>query len=715
MQHWKNRIYDATVALNILLFFLFIFDQRIRVPLWLQLFGRMHAMMLHFPIVILAICIVWELFAGQKKSMTAVRTQIGDQLLLAGACTAVITALMGLFLSREPGYSMDVLALHKWGGILVSLLSLAWYTFRVKVRLFKPLLFTTTLTATGIIIVTSHLGANITHGQDFLLAPFQLAAQRPVVLMEDARVYADMVQPILQEKCMSCHNSSKAKGELVMETREYMLKGGKDGKLWDTTANDLGLLLQRMHLPLESKKHMPPEGKPQLTDQEAAIIYQWIREGASFTVKVDSLSQKDTLRALARSLFPTIETDDYSFAAADEKKVAALNNNYRVVRPLALGSPALNAEFFSIEQFKSEQLKDLLAVKDQVVSLNLDRMPVVDEDLKTISQLTRLRRLYLSFTNITGATLHNLSALKQLKILSLSGTKIKSDGLRSLVNLPQLSQVYVWNTAIQPEEFSNLKRQFKSADLHTGFRGDTVIIKLNPPVIQNEDQILTHPVPLELKHYVKGVTIRYTTDGTDPDSLRSPLYGDSVMLDKEQVVKAKAFKPGWISSDVVQLAFYKSGFAPDSVQLLSPLDSVYKGNGSSTLHDGKKGSTNFRDGLWLGFRVQPLAAMFYFNKKVTVSTVTISSVVDINSYLMPPQEIEVWGGRRASSLHLLKRVQPQQPAKVEPPYLTGYDVRFAAAGVTVIKVVIKPVGKLPVWHRGKGDKGWIFVDEILFN
>ena len=61
---------------------------------------------------------------------------------------------------------------------------------------------------------------------------------------------------------------------------------------------------------------------------------------------------------------------------ADESKIKALNNNYRVVRPLALGSPALGVEFFSAEQFKPEQLKELLAVKEQVVSLNLNKMPV---------------------------------------------------------------------------------------------------------------------------------------------------------------------------------------------------------------------------------------------------------------------------------------------------------------------------------------------------
>ena len=644
MQRWKNIIFNTTFALNILLLFLFLFDSRLHVPPWLQVIGRMHTMFVHFPIVMLALCFFWELFSGYKKSYVGVKAEIGDDLLLIAAFTSVITALMGLFLSREEGYTADLLVWHKWGGIFISFLSLAWYVFRDKVRQVKAALLSTTLAAMVMIIITGHLGADITHGEDFLLAPVTPEKQKPAILFEDAAVYADMVQPILEAKCMSCHNSDKAKGRLVMETEELLLKGGKDGKLWDTTQNDFGLLMQRIHLPPQSKKHMPPQGKPQLTEEEAQIFYYWIKGGASFTAKVDSLPEKDSLRLLAASLFQTIETDDYSFAPADEKKVNALNNNYRVVKPLAIGSPALGVEFFSIEQFKSEQLKELLDVKNQVVSLSLDKMPVSDDDLKTISQFSNLRKLNLSFTNITGATLNELTKLKELKLLSLSGTKIKSSSLAPLVNLPKLTHLFIWSTSIRSGDIKKLQQQFKATAIESGFRGDTVIIKLNPPVIENEEQVITQPAPLLLKHYVKGVTIRYTTDGSDPDSIHSPIYQENVMLNKKQTIKAKAFKPGWISSDIVEEIFYKAGIVPDSVALVNAPDSAYRGDGAATLHDGKKGSINFRDGMWLGYRVKPLEALFYFDKEVSVSSVTVSSIVDIGSYLMPPQEIEVWGG-----------------------------------------------------------------------
>ncbi|WP_315820393.1 c-type cytochrome domain-containing protein [Paraflavitalea speifideaquila] len=118
---------------------------------------------------------------------------------------------------------------------------------------------------TAILLLAAHWGGSITHGQNFVLAPITPEKQKQVPLLEEAVVYADIIEPVLQAKCMSCHNNSKAKGELIMDTKEALLKGGKSGALWDTTQADGGLLIQRVHLPEEAKKHMPPIGKPQLT------------------------------------------------------------------------------------------------------------------------------------------------------------------------------------------------------------------------------------------------------------------------------------------------------------------------------------------------------------------------------------------------------------------------------------------------------------------
>ncbi len=671
----------------------------------------MHPMILHFPIVFIVLYVVYVLLFQKRLSPPETAKNIGEWLLLLSAFTSVITALMGLFLSKEEGYDAEALLWHKWSGVIVSLLMLSWYSFRKNFAKTKAGTIAFTFVSFAAIIFTGHQGAGITHGQNFLLAPIMPEKKQEQVLLEDAMVYQHMIKPILETKCMSCHNSKKAKGELVMETQELLLKGGKNGKLWDSTQADFGLLMKRIHLPLETKKHMPPQGKPQLTTDEIEIIDAWIKSGADFKLKVTDLPADHTLRKLAESIFTTIETDDYDFAAADESKVRSLNDNYRVVYPLAVKSPALGAEFFSASQFKGESLKDLLAVKQQLVSLNLDKMPVKDEDMGTIGQFTQLRKLNLSFTSITGDALKELKGLKELKQLSLSGTKINAEALKALSSLKQLTKLFIWNTGLKKEDINFFAN--KDLVIETGFRSDTIMLKLTPPVLENEQQLIIQPITLKLKHYINGVTIRYTLDGSTPDSLNSPVYNGNVTLDGNIHLKAIAYKPGWYSSDTTEADFYTAKYKVDSVIHFLPPDNAYKDEKGKILIDLVKSENNFRNGKWIGFRNNSMEALLVFNQPVTISTVTVSSIIDIGSYLMPPLSLEVWGGDNPTQLKLLNRITPQQPSKQIPSYLKMYDLTFNTTTVRYLKIIANPVVKLPKWHPGKGQRGWFFADEVI--
>lgn len=716
MLRLKNIIYNTSFALNCLLLFLLIFESRIAAPAWVQAIGRMHTLLLHFPIVLLLLAIVWELFSAKRKSLFPEQVAVGDALLLLTALTSALSAVMGLLLSKEEGYTEDVVAWHKWGGVLVSVLSLAWYAYRSKLRQSNALMVITAGTSLTVILITGHLGGNITHGENFVLAPITKEQQEPKVLFEDAMVYANMVQPILKSKCISCHNEKKAKGELIMETFASLVKGGKTGPLWDLNKPDLGLLFERLHMPMDNKKHMPPSGKPQLTPEEEMVLYHWIKSGASDKLKVTALPQGDTLRTIAVAKFNTIETDEYSFAPADEKKIKALKNNYRLVQPLAEGSPALGVTFFSASQFKPEQLKELSEVKDQIVMLNLNKMPVTDEDLTTIAQFKNLRKLNLSFTNIKGAGLKSLAALKELKQLSLSGTGVNASSLAALAPLTKLTELHIWTTPAQSENLAALQKQLPHTQVQTGFKGDTITIKLNLPLIENEEQIVIDPIALKIKHPVNGVSIRYTTDGTEPDSLKSPEFKNNVQIDKSITIKARAFKPGWISSDVAEKIFLKAGYKADSIWFVkAPTDEPYKSFSSKVMTDQQKGDNDFTNGKWIGYHGTQMEAMLYFNEAKNVSSITISSLVNIGSYIMPPQQIEIWAGADATNLRLLKKTNPEQPTMDAASYMKSYELSFSPVKEKYFKLVVKPVMVLPNWHRGKGDKGWVFVDEVLVN
>jgi uncharacterized membrane protein len=711
----RNSLFNTSFALNCLLIFLLIFETRFEVPVWLQVAGRMHPAFLHFPLVlVLGYGVVAVVFAF-KRDVDPSYKNIASFLLLLAAFSAVLAALAGLILSKEEGYDAEALQWHKWSGAAISVLTLGWYYFERRIGSVKFVSAFTAIIAICLIIFVGHQGAGITHGQNFLLAPMLPEKRLPSVSAEDAIVYTHMVKPILEEKCAGCHNSKKAKGELVMETEELLLKGGKSGLLWDTAEADLGLLLRRVHLPLEAKKHMPPQGKPQLTDEEVEVLTQWIRKGADFKLRVADLPPTDSLHQLAVQIFSQAAIAAYDFEEADPVTIEKLNSANRVVSQEALGSPALMVNFYNSNLFSVDHIKELSSVKKQIVSLDLAKMPLKDADMKSISEFENLRRLNLSFTEITGAALPELKKLKHLRSLSVSGTKVNAEQLKQLLSFPNLKTVYTWSIAASRTDIDNLQQQAKQIRFEKGFRGDTIKLKLSPPVLLNDETFITKAIPLKLKHYIQGVSIRYTTDGSEPDSLRSPEFTGNEKIDSSVRIKAKAFKPGWISSDLLQAQVYKSTYTPDTVIYLTKADVNFSDTENKYLFNREKGEDDYRFGNWVGFRNNRMECILQFAKQVPVKSVTLSTLIDPGPYIMPAKSIEIYGGNDMNDFKLLGKLTPKQPSDYIPSRREGFEIKFDTAEIKYIKIIVNHVDKLPKWHGAKGEKGWFFVDEVLVN
>ena len=711
----KTIIAASLVPLNSLLLFFLIFENKLVIPSWIQVMGRMHPLMVHFPIVLILLYAAWQLFTSRKIKQQAWFNTVAEILFALAALSAVLAALMGLLLSKEGGYDSDAIASHKWAGALTAFTLFILYNFRQWVWRHTIATLISSLIIIALIVTAGAWGGDITHGDNYVFAPVTPEYKKPAVALEDAYLFADVVQPILENKCLGCHNSSKAKGELIMETKAALLKGGKDGKIWDTTSQDLGLMMKRIHLPLDVKEHMPPKGKPQLTEEESAVLYNWIKEGSNFEIKVTELAATDTLFKLASNMLQSAGEEQFDFAAADEKTIEKLNNNNRVIRRLSKESPALVVNFYNKSFYNTKALEELQPLSEQIIELNLDNMPVQDADLAMISNFKNLRKLNFNFTEVTGKTFSQLQSLKELKILSLAGTTVTEKEVASLQSLSKLRHVYVWNTSITDADIKQLQ-QNKNISWFAGYKGDTVILKLTPPILQNEEQVIAkEPLQLKLKHYINGTEIRYTLDGSEPDSIHSALYKDKVILDSDVTVKAKAFKPGWISSDDITQHFFKTTYQPDSAKLLKPVADKFKASGGKTVIDLDKSDINFANNKWLGVKDNNLELMLYFSKDEPVKSVTLSMLRDINSYIFPPKKVEVWGGKDAAHLKLLGSISPQQPTKdLTAKEVLAIKCSFAQTEIKYIKLVAQPV-TLPQWHPGKGTPAWVFTDEVFVN
>ncbi len=708
---------NILLFLNTLIVFLLIFENELIIPQWLQPLGRMHPMLLHFPIVLLLVSLIMEFLQFNiKEDSRAFYQSITGKIMFSGILLAALTVIMGIFLSLEDSYEGgEVLNWHKWSGVSIVFLASLIFIFRTSNWYKGAVSKAAAIILSFSIILAGHFGAVLTHGENFVLEP---VTKSQLVPIEQALVYDHVIQPIFQEKCVSCHSDEKLKGKLKLTDSASIMKGGKTGKLFVPGDPKVSLLLERIHMPLSNKKHMPPSGKPQLSPEEVRILFQWIKDRPDFKKKVMDLPLNDSLRILAAArLKPAVKVaEEYDFAAADEQTIEDLNNFYRMVSPVSRESPALAVSFFSKNAYNSKSLEELSEIKEQIVSLRLSRMPVKDKDLDFISKLKELRKLDLNFTDISGSGLKDLSALKKLQVLSLSGTKVKLQHLLPLISNKNLRELSVWNTSLTEKDILQLKKANSSLNIITGFKDDgTTLIQLSKPSIKNSSRVFQSRTNVQLNHPRKDVIIRYTLDGKDPDSLTSQVYKKDIMIAENAVIKAKAYKAGWKSSEISNFTFYRSAFKPDSISLLSIPDINYKGNGTKTLIDGQLAETDINNTNWQGFKEKDMIVILNFKKPVMISSTVLNSIVNVNSSVFPPTRIEVYGGSDLNNLKLLNSFDPKMPAQKDPQQSNKYEVIFKPASVSYLKIIAKPVKKLPSWHPAKGKLAFILFDEILIN
>jgi uncharacterized protein YjbI with pentapeptide repeats/uncharacterized membrane protein len=473
VQATKELVVKLSILLNAGLLFLLVFDKPLQVPLLLQVAGRVHPLVLHFPIVLIMMA-VFSQWTSQGMKFTLIPATHLRNFILFTALASAISAVSGFLLAQEEGYSPGALNAHKWLGSAVSFAVLIWY-FSYNYLITKKL----TSWLSGLIVIVlltaaGHQGAIITHGKDFLTAPLSRGNSLSKSITGDENLYSDIIFPILENKCLGCHNNTTAKGRLNMENRAQLLAGGKSGNPFDLQDNEQSLFVHRLLLPHEDKKHMPPAGKKQLSAEERAALVHWANAEPSFELRLKDLPDGDSLSISVAHLMKSTESQKPTgLKAVKPKTVEEMNSDYISVQPLYKNSAELAVSFLSAANFSSADLSKLDKIKNNITELNLQRMQLSTEDMNTIARFKNLHKLNLSFTSIQGSSLSGLNSMARLRHLALSGNRISFDDLSALSGLSALETIYLWETDISEEEMKSLVQLFPMALIETGYRHET--------------------------------------------------------------------------------------------------------------------------------------------------------------------------------------------------------------------------------------------------
>ena len=263
---------------------------------WLWTFlGRLHPMIVHFPIGLLYVAILFEAIEWKRKTTgnaTAIRL-----LVYFGAVSSLVSVVLGLLLSKTDDYGSSLLSLHQWLGIATMVFACVTaflYYRRPSGNARKVLLLITVLGVT----LAGHYGGGLTHGEDYLSSvlpgnkeggdakggddgntTLSFASQKGPLTADQVQDLNLQVRTILAHNCYSCHGTVKVKGELRLDSKQMLFKGGKGGSVLTPGHPDKSELIRRIRLPRNDKDAMPSKGKG-LTEKEIATLEFWIKEGA---------------------------------------------------------------------------------------------------------------------------------------------------------------------------------------------------------------------------------------------------------------------------------------------------------------------------------------------------------------------------------------------------------------------------------------------------
>lgn len=451
--------------------------------------GRFHPVINHLPIGLILLIFLFELVSRSAR-FRHLKPAIRPVLLLA-AISAAVASIAGYMLSRAGDYEGNLVTLHMWLGISVAVASFTAYFLKVlaESRKLVPLnvAYLSLLTVTlGTLLLAGYHGGSLTYGRDYLteympqplrsiagLPPREIKKVKTIENVEEALIFSDIVHPIVEARCLSCHNQENRKGGLSMQTTADLQMGGKHGPILVAGNSVQSEMVRRITLPLDDEDRMP-RGKRPLTEGQIELISWWIDEGASFGVAVGDSEVPENIRGiLERWVEPSVKDRGIfviDIPPPNSKLVKELTDSGFLIWPLAQDSHFLRVVFvrFGDSTFGDAQVKELLPLSPHIAWLDVGGSRITDAALEDIAKFKHLTRLHLEQTKITDQGLGQLAALEYLEYLNLYGTHISDTGLESISRLNSLKSVYLWQTRVTDKGVALLKEKLPSLRIDTG-------------------------------------------------------------------------------------------------------------------------------------------------------------------------------------------------------------------------------------------------------
>jgi hypothetical protein len=221
------------------------------------------------------------------------------------------------------------------------------------------------------------------------------------------------------------------------------------------------------------------------------------------------------------------------------------------------------------------------------------------------------------------------------------------------------------------------------------------------------------PAQIQLTRPFSEVDVRYTLDGTRPNS-QSPLFESEMRFDSSVVIQAQSFWKdqaigAMLSSEVPMIDGIKS------INWSTEPPTRYAARGKYSLIDGLMGSEQFRDGKWLGFEGEDLTVDIAFEASNSPEQVFVSFLQHQNDWIFFPKAVRYSISNDGQNYQVVEEQEieiKQDEGNIERKKV--YWKNKDQLNFRYLKVHIQGQGQCPPWHKGAGGKAWLFLDEVSF-
>lgn len=293
--------------------------------------------------------------------------------------------------------------------------------------------------------------------------------------------FAKDIQPILADRCYSCHGPEKQKGDLRLDSREAIKKGGKNGVILIAGDPAKSTLYSLTLLPAGDDDRMPAKGDP-LTQAQTDALRDWIKAGASFDSAVVALAKPEPAAAPLH-LGPTeVDIASAKLSHPDATAVKVLSDAGGVIRPISSNGAALDIDLSHMLQpldAKLMQQVDHLALN--IFWLDLHGTAITDDGLATVAKCRNLVRLHLDQTAITDRGLATLKSLSELQYLNVVSTTIGDAGLVHLSGLKKLERLFLMQSKVTDAGVATLIKALPNVLINRGPAFSTVHVAQPEP------------------------------------------------------------------------------------------------------------------------------------------------------------------------------------------------------------------------------------------